>query len=94
MAYNNGREDRKWRVWKEAGEKVLQEHGIDESTIGQIYIDDRADFNFNRRFYHWTSSTSGIAYGGQACPANSCDENAGGIYTRLDHLRKKLRKIL
>lgn len=23
MAYNNGREDRKWRIWKEAEEKVL-----------------------------------------------------------------------
>lgn len=24
MAYNNGREDRKWRIWKEAEEKVLR----------------------------------------------------------------------
>ena len=30
MAYNNGREDRKWRIWKEAEEKVLREHGVDE----------------------------------------------------------------
>ena len=55
MAYNNGREDRKWRIWKEAEEKVLREHGADEATIEQIRIDDRADFNSNRRFYHWTS---------------------------------------
>jgi len=55
MAYNNGREDRKWRIWKEAEEKVLREHGVDEATIEQIRIDDRADFNSNRRFYHWTS---------------------------------------
>lgn len=55
MAYNNGREDRKWRIWKEAEEKVLREHGVDETTIEQIRIDDRADFNSNRRFYHWTS---------------------------------------
>ena len=55
MAYNNGREDRKWRIWKEAVEKVLREHGVDEATIEQIRIDDRADFNSNRRFYHWTS---------------------------------------
>ena len=45
MAYNNGREDRKWRIWKEAEEKVLREHGVDEATIEQIRIDDRADFN-------------------------------------------------
>ena len=43
MAYNNGREDRKWRIWKEAEEKVLREHGVDETTIEQIRIDARAD---------------------------------------------------
>ena len=56
MAYNNGREDRKWRIWKEAEEKILREHGVDETTIEQIRIDDRADFNSNRRFYHWSSN--------------------------------------
>ena len=45
MAYNNGREDRKWRIWKEAEEKVLREHGVDEApsnksvlTTGQTLI--------------------------------------------------------
>ncbi len=55
MAYNNGRENRKWLIWKEAEEKILREHGVDETTIEQIRTDDRADFNSNRRFYHWTS---------------------------------------
>ena len=55
MAYNHGREDRKWRIWKEAEEKVLRECGVDEVIIEQIRTDDRADFNSNRRFYHWTS---------------------------------------
>ncbi|MEY8392468.1 sigma-70 family RNA polymerase sigma factor [Lachnospiraceae bacterium 45-W7] len=55
MAYNHGREDRKWRIWKEAEEKVLREHGVDENTIEQIRMDDRADFNSNRRFYRWTN---------------------------------------
>ncbi len=27
MAYNHGREDRKWRIWKEAEEKLLRECG-------------------------------------------------------------------
>ncbi len=36
MAYNHGREDRKWRIWKEAEEKVLREHGVDEAVIEQI----------------------------------------------------------
>ena len=35
--------------------KILQEHGVDENTIEKMCIDDRADFNSNRRFYHWTS---------------------------------------
>ena len=55
MAYNHGREERKWRIWKEAEEKILRECGIDEALIEQIRIDDRADFNSNRRFYRWAS---------------------------------------
>ena len=55
MAYNNGREDRKWRIWKEAEEKVLREHRVDEAVIEQIRMEDRAEFNSNRRFYRWTS---------------------------------------
>ena len=33
----------------------MREHGVDETTTPQIRTDDRADFNSNRRFYHWTS---------------------------------------
>ena len=29
MAYNHGREDRKWRIWKEAEERVLRECGVE-----------------------------------------------------------------
>ena len=141
MAYNNGREDRKWRIWKEAEEKVLREHGVDEATIEQIRIDDRADFNSNRWFYHWTSDfgeyLEGMADREQSAKVKTVedlldeieDENlyqalltvdrrtlqivllkmkgystkeiaplvhltTGAIYARLDHLRKKLRKIL
>ena len=42
MAYNHGREDRKWRIWKEAEEKLLRECGVDEATIEHIRIEDRA----------------------------------------------------
>ena len=141
MAYNNGREDRKWRIWKEAEEKILREHGVDETTIEQIRVDDRSDFNSNRRFYHW-SSNFGEYLEGMAdrekqaevmTVADLLDEienetlyralltvdrrtlqivllkmqgystkeiaplvglTAGAIYARLNHLRKKLRKIL
>ncbi len=58
MAYNHGREERKWRIWKEAEEKILRKHGVDESTIEEIRTYDRAEFNSNRRFYRWTSDFS------------------------------------
>lgn len=33
MAYNHGKEERKWRIWKEAEEKTMRECGVDESVI-------------------------------------------------------------
>ena len=53
MAYNHGREERKWRIWKENEEKMLRECGVDESTIEEIRTYDRAEFNSNRRFYRY-----------------------------------------
>ena len=35
MAYNNGRENRKWLIWKEAEEKILREHGVDETPLNK-----------------------------------------------------------
>lgn len=58
MAYNHGREERKWRVWKEAEEKILRKYGVDEDTIEKIRIYDRADFNSNRRFYRWMNDVA------------------------------------
>ena len=52
MAYNHGREDRKWRIWKEAEEKLLRECGVDEATIEQIRMADRADFNSKGIYYY------------------------------------------
>ena len=141
MAYNHGREERKWRIWKEAEETVLRKCGVDESTIEEIRTYDRAEFNSNRRFYRWTSDfgeyLEGMADTEQQTEIHSVadllneieNENlyralltvdkrtlqivllkmqgystkeiapivhltTGAIYARLDHLRKKLRKIL
>ena len=58
MAYNHGREERKWRLWKEAEEKILRKYGVDESTIGEIRIYDRAEFNSNRRFYRYMNDVA------------------------------------
>ena len=51
MAYNHGKEERKWRFWKEAEEKIMRNCGVDESIIEEIRTYDRADFNSARRFY-------------------------------------------
>ncbi len=51
MAYNHGKEERKWRLWKEAEEKILRESGVDENIIEEIRIYDRTEFNSDRRFY-------------------------------------------
>ena len=141
MAYNNGRENRKWLRWKEAEEKILRECGVDEATIEQIRTDDRAEFNSDRRYYSrkWEvgSYLEDMAEDRQEKEVGTVDDlldeieseslyqvlvtvdgrtlkivllkmqgystkeiaplvhlSAGAIYARLDHLRKKLRKIL
>lgn len=141
MAYNHGREERKWRIWKENEEKLLRECGVDESTIEEIRAYDRADFNSNRRFYRWTNNVAEyleeMADREPQAEIQSVEnllneiENetlyqalltvdkrtlrilllkmqgystkeiapligltTGAIYARLDHLRKKLKKIL
>ena len=141
MAYNHGREDRKWRIWKDAEERVLRESGVDEAVIEQIRTDDRADFNSNRRFYRWASDfgeyLEGMADREKQAEVKSVSDlldeienetlylalikvdrrtlqivllkmqeystkeiaplvglTTGAIYARLDHLRKKLRRIL
>lgn len=141
MAYNHGREERKWRIWKENEEKILRECGVDENTIEEIRTYDRADFNSNRRFYRWTNDVAEyleeMADKEPQAEIQSVDElldeienetlyqvlitvdkrtlrilllkmqgystkeiaplvglTTGAIYARLDHLRKKLKKIL
>lgn len=58
MAYNHGKAERKWRVWKEAEEKILRDCGVPESTIEELRIYDRADFNSNRRFYRYLNDVA------------------------------------
>lgn len=141
MAYNHGREERKWRVWKENEEKILRECGVDERTIEEIRTYDRAEFNSNRRFYRYLNDVAEyldeMASREPQAEIYSVDElldeieserlyqalrtvdkrtllilllkmqgystkeiallvglTTGAIYARLDHLRKKLKKIL
>ncbi len=141
MAYNHGREERKWRLWKEAEEKILRKYGVDESTIEEIRIYDRAEFNSNRRFYRYMNDVAEyleeMADTEPQAEVSSVEDllneidsealyralltvdkrtllilllkmqgyttkeiapivglTTGAIYARLDHLRKKLKKIL
>ena len=58
MTYNHGKAERKWRLWKEAEEKILRDCGVPESTIEELRIYDRADFNSNRRFYRYLNDVA------------------------------------
>lgn len=51
MAYNKAKEERKWRLWKEAEEKKLRSLGVSEDTIERLRIHDWAIFNSDRRYY-------------------------------------------
>ena len=33
MAYNHGKAERRWRLWKEKEEKILRECGVDEFAL-------------------------------------------------------------
>ncbi len=57
MSYNHGKEERKWLRWKLAEEKVLRACGMDERTIEQLRLWDRAMFNSDRRFYEKLQDT-------------------------------------
>ena len=51
MAYNKAKEEKKWRLWKEAEEKQLRSLGVSEDTIEQLHTHDWAIFNSDRRYY-------------------------------------------
>ena len=52
MSFNYGREEKKWRLWKEAEEKQLRSLGVSEETIEKLHTHDWAVFNSDRRYYH------------------------------------------
>ena len=51
MSFNYGREEKKWRLWKEAEEKQLRSLGVSEDTIEQLHTHDWAVVNSDRRYY-------------------------------------------
>ena len=57
MAYNKAKEEKKWRLWKEAEETQMRKLGVDESTIETLRIHDWAIFNSDRRYYQRMQET-------------------------------------
>ena len=51
MAYNKAKEEKKWRLWKEAEEKQLRSLGVSENDIEKLRVHDWAIFNSDRRYY-------------------------------------------
>ena len=57
MAYNHGKAERKWKLWKEKEEKILRDSGVTEDTIEAIRLYDRQAFNSDRRYYERVQET-------------------------------------
>ena len=57
MAYNKAREEKKWRLWKEAEEKQLLSLGVSEKDIEKLRVHDWAIFNSDRRYYQRMQET-------------------------------------
>ena len=57
MAYNHGKAEYKWKLWKEREEKILRDSGVTEDTIEAIRFYDRQAFNSDRRYYERVQET-------------------------------------
>ena len=57
MAYNKAKEEKKWRLWKEAEEKQLRSLGVSENDIEKLRVHDWAIFNSDRRYYQRMQET-------------------------------------
>ena len=57
MAYNHGKAEYKWKLWKEREEKILRDSGVTEDPIEAIRFYDRQAFNSDRRYYERVQET-------------------------------------
>ena len=57
MAYNHGKAEYKWKLWKEREEKILRDSGVTEDTIEAIRFYARQAFNSDRRYYERVQET-------------------------------------
>ena len=57
MAYNHGRAERKWKLWKEKEEKILRDSGASEDMIEPIRLYARQAFNTDKPYYEPVQET-------------------------------------
>ena len=80
MAYNKAKEEKKWRLWKEAEEKQLRELGVSEDRIAQLRAYDWEIFNSDRRYYEHHAD------GGDYLEQLAADEEKPDVKTVSDFL--------
>ncbi len=106
MSFNYGREEKKWRLWKEAEEKQLRSLGVNEDTIEQLHTHDWAVFNSDRRFYRLfhvlikvdrltlqiiVMQLQGYSTHDIAASLRLTEE---AVYKRVRRLKEKIKKVL
>ena len=57
MAYNHGKAERKWKLWKKKEEKILRDSGASEDMIEASLLYDCQAFNTDRRYYERVQET-------------------------------------
>ena len=57
MAYNHGKAEYKWKLWKEREEKILRDSGVTEARLETSLFYDRQAFNSDRRYYERVQET-------------------------------------
>ena len=102
MSFNYGREEKKWRLWKEAEEKELRGLGVDEDTIEKLHTYDWAVFNSDRRYYRRLKEAGTYLeeFAVMKMQGYSTHEIAvqftiteKAIYRRMDRLKEKLKNF-
>lgn len=51
MTYKKGKEEYKWRIWKDKEDKQMRQLGVSEDIIAQLRIHDWDIFKSERRYY-------------------------------------------
>ena len=104
MIFHKASEERKWKQWKEQEERILRESGVSESVIQRLRELDWQDFNTERRYWEHFSPNQDkktlqiLLLKMWGFSIQEIAEQTGipkkTIYTRMDRLKKKIKKFL